>query len=186
MVKVTPPETTKSQRTTEGILVLPFTVLIDTREQLPWSFTGFTGANREWIVKTQSATLDTGDYTISGFEDRLAIERKSGDDFLGSIGGGHERFRREHERMYEIAIMGGFACVIIESSLDRLIAELADPTSGRRMVSETILGIVASWSQKYGVHFLFAGDRRTAESLALRVMMKFWEQRQPKQKDLFE
>ncbi len=184
MIKITPPPE-KPAKTTEGIHVLPFTVLIDTREQHPWSFAGFSGAGREWIVKTQTITLSTGDYSISGFEDRLSIERKSGDDLMGSIGGGHERFRREHERMKSIVDAGGFAAVIIESSLDRLIAELEDPTSGRRMAPETVLGIVASWGQKYGVHYLFAGDRRLAESLALRVMMKFWENRQPKTKELF-
>lgn len=171
MVKIIPP-ITEPPRTTEGIHVLPFTVLVDTREQHPWTFAGFSGANREWIVKTHRMTLQTGDYSISGFEDKLTIERKSSEDFLGSIGGGHDRFRREHERMGEFL----HAAVIVETSMDRLIAELSDPTSGRRMSPSTVFGIVASWTQRYGVHYHFAGDRRTAEGLALYVMLKFWEQ----------
>ncbi len=44
-------------------------IIIDTREQQPWQF---TQAN----INIVSRKLDTGDYTIEGFEDILCIERK--------------------------------------------------------------------------------------------------------------
>jgi len=46
----------------------------------------------------------TGDYSIVGQEHRIAIERKSVEDFLGSITAGNARFRREHERMACLAV----------------------------------------------------------------------------------
>lgn len=43
------------------------TILVDTREQTPWEFSHYSTAKQK---------LDTGDYTVSGLEDKLAIERK--------------------------------------------------------------------------------------------------------------
>ena len=44
-----------------------FTIIIDTREQKPWTFTDHL---------TSHAKLDTGDYAIKGLEHELCIERK--------------------------------------------------------------------------------------------------------------
>ena len=44
-----------------------FTIIVDTREQQPWSFEHYTTAHRK---------LDAGDYSIEGLENILAIERK--------------------------------------------------------------------------------------------------------------
>ena len=45
------------------------TVVIDTREQLPWDFPG---------MKTKRESLPFGDYTVDGYQKRLiAVERKT-------------------------------------------------------------------------------------------------------------
>ena len=44
-----------------------FTIIVDTREQLPWEFDGHS---------TSSRKLDTGDYSIEGLENIFCIERK--------------------------------------------------------------------------------------------------------------
>ena len=44
-----------------------FTIIIDTREQQPWVFEQYVVANKK---------LDTGDYSIEGYENIFAIERK--------------------------------------------------------------------------------------------------------------
>ena len=44
-----------------------YTIIIDTREQQPWAFKHHSVANRK---------LDTGDYSMEGFEDIFTIERK--------------------------------------------------------------------------------------------------------------
>lgn len=66
-------------------------VIIDTREQTPWHFDPA-------FVSASVQTLRTGDYALAG-DDRFAIERKSLDDFLGTIGTGWGRFNRELQRM---------------------------------------------------------------------------------------
>ena len=157
------------------LFVCPFTVRVDTREQAPWTFQGIVVERRLWIVRRRVATLPTGDYSIAGCEDRLVIERKSAADLVSSVTVGNARFRREHNRMQAVVAAGGFACVIVEGSLAAICDEL-DSESGRRVTSESILGAVASWPQRYGVHWLFAGDRRRAELLAFKVMLKWWKE----------
>lgn len=155
------------------LFVCPFTVLVDTREQAPWGFQQIVIERRLWVIRRDVTTLLTGDYTITGCEDRLVIERKSAADLVGSVTVGNARFRREHERMQVVVESGGFACVIVEGSLSAICDEL-DADLGRRVTSESIMGAVASWPRRYGVHWLFAGDRRRAELLAFRVMLKWW------------
>jgi ERCC4-type nuclease len=157
------------------LYVCPFTVAADTREQAPWGFQNITTGGKLWLVKRQVCTLQTGDYSIVGYESQVVIERKSAEDFLGSITAGNARFRREHERAAEIVKAGGFACVVIEGCMAAICDELDSPNSERRMTSETVIGIVASWPRRYGVHWLFAGDRRRAELLAFRILVK-WHQ----------
>ena len=53
-----------------------FRIIIDTREQTPWSFPP--------EIPVEIGTLKTGDYALAG-DDAFAIERKSKDDFLGTI-----------------------------------------------------------------------------------------------------
>lgn len=65
-------------------------IVIDTREQRPFIFP-------EW-VKTRVGTLKTGDYALDG-DLHFAVERKSLDDFIGTIFTGWERFQRELKRM---------------------------------------------------------------------------------------
>ncbi len=158
------------------LCVCPFTVAIDTREQAPWGFQGITLGGKLWVIPREVRTLQTGDYSIVGHEDQIAIERKSQDDFLGSITSGNARFRREHERMAAIVEAGGFAAVVVEGCMAAICEELDSPTSERRITSDVVLGITAAWPRRFGVHWLFAGDRRRAELLAWRILWKWWEE----------
>jgi ERCC4-type nuclease len=70
----------------------PFTIIIDTREQNPWEF-GFHD--------TAHQKLDTGDYTIQGLENILAIERKSAVSEIAT-NLGESRFKDVIKRLGEI------------------------------------------------------------------------------------
>ena len=85
-------------------------VTIDTREQTPWSFD-------EHLVKARIGTVKTGDYCITG-DNGFAIERKSFDDFLGTISKGWSRFQREIYRAQE----RGFTLpILVEGRLQDLL-----------------------------------------------------------------
>lgn len=181
MLRCTPPTAPATRATptttpaTADLFVCPFTVLIDTREQAPWSFQNIVIERRLWVIQRVYATLATGDYSIVGCEGRICIERKSAADLVGSVTSGNARFRREHERMKSIVDAGGFACVVVEGCLSAICDEL-DAESGRRVTSESIMGAVASWPQRYSCPWFFAGDRRRAELLGFRILLKWWKE----------
>lgn len=174
-------------------LHLPFIVTADDRERTGgWKFVGLAGDSgdgyRPLAVQLEFQRIETADYTIrrsasdeaagnSGDLSGLLIERKSHEDVIGSIGGGHVRFRAEHERLAEAIRWGGYGCVIVESSFERVCQELDDGTAGRRYGSTVLRGIVASWPMQFSVPWFFAGTRQNAEDLALRIMRKWYESR---------
>ena len=82
--------------------IVPFTVIVDTREQYPYTFAKIPADKGEGggtlTVPTERGTLETGDYSIKGLEQIIAIESKSKEDLFGSLGSGRGRFVRELER----------------------------------------------------------------------------------------
>ena len=176
MVTCHPPTAVARQQEPQAdleLFVCPFVCLVDSREQSPWPFSNLVIEKRLWVVKRKVVGLKTGDYSIEGHADSLVVERKSGDDLIGSITAGNARFRREHERMKTIVDAGGFACVIIEDSLSHLCDEL-DQDAGRRVTSDMVIGAVASWPMRFSCPWFFAGDRRRAELLAFKILVKWW------------
>ena len=69
------------------------TIVIDTREQQPWSFGDYAEVKR--------GTLLAGDYAVEG-DLGFAVERKSLNDFVGTVSSGWARFRREIEKAREL------------------------------------------------------------------------------------
>ena len=93
-----------------------FEITIDTREQSPWSFD-------PTLVSVRRGTVRTGDYCVTG-DKGFAVERKSLNDFLGTISTGWERFQREINRA---SVAGFHLPVIVEARFsDILFAVQAD------------------------------------------------------------
>ncbi len=64
---------------------------VDTREQNPLTFER---------LESRAATLTTGDYSVAGFEDLFAVERKTVPDLVGCcMRGNRERFELELHRL---------------------------------------------------------------------------------------
>lgn len=160
--------------------VAPFTLLVDTREQQPFSFTGLRcdadKGNRPLVVPVEWRGLPTGDYSIDGLVDQVAIERKSRDDLYSTIIGDRDRFIRELERLAAMQ----FAAVVVEESLGSC---LRNPPDFGRMESghkaKTMFRSVLAWEQRYPtVHWLWCDDRRLAEVTTYRILERFWKERQ--------
>ncbi|MBS0202302.1 MAG: ERCC4 domain-containing protein [Planctomycetes bacterium] len=161
----------------------PFTVLIDTREQAPWSFRGLTTnadkGYRPLVIDCRSATLPTGDYSIAGFESRIAIERKSLSDAFSTFTHDRERWTRELERMrsYETCH------VVIEGSFEELSA--GPVKVGGAAVGKAVVRSIMAWSMRYqNVHWWPMASREMAETVAFRLLEKFWEEDQWINKEL--
>jgi ERCC4-type nuclease len=85
-------------------------VVIDTREQAPYTFDPAR-------VVSVSHALPAGDYSLQGYENRVAIERKSLDDFVGTVIRARGRFE------IELGVLEGyeFACVVVEASIEDVL-----------------------------------------------------------------
>lgn len=153
-----------------GPYVCPWSVIIDTREQAPYRFTGLTSSAGKPIIVPliTDRALKSGDYSIEGFETRVAVERKSVSDWLGSITAGRARFEREMERLSEM----DFAAVVIEGDLTELLVKT--PIK----IAATVQGTIAAWAVRYGVHFFPCLHRRHAEIWTWKLLEMWWRQEQ--------
>ena len=79
--------------------IIPYTVLRDNREQKPLDFE-YRKTPYHVCLGTEDTTLETGDYTIKGLEDKLCVERKgSVSEIAQNLGTGNMRFMDEIARM---------------------------------------------------------------------------------------
>lgn len=150
-------------------VVCPFTIVIDSREQAPWTFRNLRAdaksSNRPLLIQTVVCGLKTGDYSIVGLEDQIALERKSKSDLYSTLGGGRDRFVAEMERMAEL----DYAAVIVEASLESVLLR---PPPVSRLKPKTVYRSCLSIGIKYGVQFWFAPSIDFAERTAFRILEK--------------
>lgn len=111
--------------------------------------------------------LDTGDYSVLGLEDRIAIERKSLPDLLGSLTKGRKRFEKELQRAR--AYHRFF--IIVEASQGTLLdGDFQDISQvNPRSIWETI----AAFSVRYGVPFIPCQNRRIGAALTESLLTKY-------------
>lgn len=134
-------------------------IRVDTREQAPL-----------WEV-AEKATLHTGDYAVVGYEDKIAVERKSIADLLGSLGGKGGVRRKRFEA--EFARLGAMPrkAVVIEGTISAIYKA---PRFGRIGPSHAI-GAMFSWEQKYGVPVHFVESRMQARAVVKLILRQAWE-----------
>lgn len=135
------------------------TFLIDTREQRPLDFNWNPDTQKK--VRTERATLDTGDYTVKGLEKRICVERKSLNDLLTCIGRERDRFEREIDRMM------AFECclIVVEASWDEI--ELGMWRS--RLNARQVMGSIQGWYRRR-VPFFFHPNRNTIANFVGNMM----------------
>lgn len=119
----------------------------------------------------------TGDYAVAG-DSAFAIERKSKDDFLGTISTGWGRFCRELDRAAE----AGFQIfpVVIEADYANFCfgehnGRIIPPDHEHyRLTPQFIMLRIAELTQR-GAAVIFAGNAELASGLALRILRKRYE-----------
>ena len=162
-------------------LLCPFTIIVDSREQAPYHFRGFKAdaiqKYRPLVVRTVVAGLASGDYSIEGFEDRVACERKSLADLYGTLGGGRERFERELQRLAEME----FAAVVIEADWNAIIGS---PPPQSKLLPKTVYRSIIAWQQEFPtVHWWACESRDFAERTTFRILERFWKREQRRLKE---
>ena len=135
-------------------------VIIDTREQAPL-----------WLPKPMKdlvimrGTLTNGDYSIRGYENTFAIERKQHDIF-SYLTGEREKTKVKLEKLrgYE------FKALVIEFEED----ELYMPHFFTDISPEVVRQSLVSFEIKYGIH-VFYGNRKALERKVLDWMIYYWK-----------
>jgi ERCC4-type nuclease len=70
-------------------------VVVDTREQIPFSFRRFKG----WFAGVEDRALAVGDYSVAGMEDSCVVERKDLSDLINSFTNNRDVFVKRLRRM---------------------------------------------------------------------------------------
>ena len=155
-----------------------FDVVIDTREQVGWSF-----ANSTLIDNLISQKLDTGDYAIAGLEDKLCIERKKSVSELAS-NLTDDRFTRELERMAKFS----YKFLLLEFdhyAIDRYPEGSEIPKYMRDKVkikAPFIVGSLTKIAINYDIHVILCGNASYAECIAEKIMKRVYEKYNPTKK----
>jgi hypothetical protein len=162
----------------------PFVIVVDTAEQLPFSFANLHAdaaqLHRPLVVRLLrrhipiASTRLSIDYSIDGFEHQVGIERKSHEDFCNTLAGRHrDRFEKKL-----IIINESFQhfTVVVEAEWSTILYQPPDFSS---VVPKTLFRTVVAWQQRYQrVHWLFLPNRRLAEMATYRVLERWWKDQQ--------
>lgn len=152
----------------------PYVVVVDTREQSPFLFAHplKITASHYRQISTERGTLRSGDYSIVGLTDLVAIERKSLADLYGTLGHGRKRFEAELKRLAELE----FSAVVVEAELS---TALTSPPPFTRLSPFSVMQSALSWSIKYPkTHWWFCPGRDGAEAVTAWLLERFWRKAQ--------
>jgi ERCC4-type nuclease len=146
-----------------------FTVIKDTREQEGYFFSAFNTC--AGMIEQK---LDTGDYTIQGFEDKICIERKGCVEELAvNLGQKKHAFLNEIERMKDFP----HKFLILEFSLEDLVKfpdETRIPIKNKtslKITGKYMLKCLFEFQLYNDIHILFCGNKYNA-FLAVSSILK--------------
>ncbi len=123
------------------------TVVVDTREQEPYVFdSGCTEVVRR--------ALKAGDYSLQEYENSVAVERKTLEDFVSTVIRSRKRFTKELRRLSQYDT----ACVVVEADLRDILGGRYRSGAHPNAVLGTLLSIVVD----FGIPVFFCSDRQAA------------------------
>lgn len=125
-------------------------ILVDTREQRPFSFARFPN----WIAGERTATLPVGDYSIEGMEDILALERKSLEDLVGTLMHSRERFFTMCEKMTEYR----YRAIVIEGTYEDVKSPY--PSNFCTAHPNGVAGSIDAVEAKFGIPVIYTSRHK--------------------------
>ncbi len=129
-------------------------IKIDTREQHPYEF-----------KDSETGAIPVGDYSISGLEDHIAIERKELNDLIGCLTAGRERFEKE---LHKGRALDYFALVVE--------ARLSDFVNGHyrsQMSSKSAIQSLLAFSVRYRLPVFFCENRKYGARMVESLLSKY-------------
>ena len=141
-----------------------FTIIIDTREQQPWSFEHYATANKK---------LDTGDYSIEGLEHLLGIERKKSiSEFANNIT--ESRFKDVVMRMSQLK----YSFLLLEFDLKDVLIYPVGSTVPKKMWDKIkispafLIKHLLELQLNHNIKVIFCGSSSNAEKIAEHILKK--------------
>lgn len=128
------------------------TAIIDSREQKPLELSP---------LNVEVSGLSTGDYSVRGLENIIAIERKSLDDAISCVGTQRDRFEREMMRLLAYPVRA----LVIESTWEEIEA---GGWRGKVTPSQA-LGSLLGWISS-GIPVIMAGNHDRAGKYVSRLL----------------
>lgn len=158
-------------------VMCPFTIIIDSREQSAFDFRQLTEKGKPLVVGTERKGLKTGDYSVKGFEEMFAVERKELGDLFNCMGSDRERFERQLERLNKLQ----GAWVMIEGGWDRILRGHAHS----KMNPKSVVGSILAYQADYfpNVHWITAPGKWVAEQLTFNILRRCVKKYGEKEKD---
>ena len=126
---------------------MTFRIVVDTREQAEYGF----------ACPTVRRKLDAGDYSVDGYENVVAVERKSLADFVHTVIHDSDRFAVELAKLARFAA----ACVVVEADLDHVLRGLHSEAL-RSVAPQAVLGMAIHITLHWRVPVYWCGSRQAA------------------------
>lgn len=148
-------------------------IIIDTREQKPWTFENATDSI---VVNTYREKLDTGDYTVRGLEPILTIERKASvGELVGNIS--ESRFKNELDRLLSYKYRYLFLEFDFQDVFrwDDVSQYLTLSNSQRKITSKFIMRYMSDIQTKYDIPIVFCTNWFYAQRYGLNIMRRISE-----------
>jgi ERCC4-type nuclease len=143
-----------------------FTIIVDTREQQPWSFDHYSKAN----IK-----LDAGDYSIQGLQHLLGIERKkSVNEIANNIT--EPRFKDAIARLAELK----YSFLLLEFDIENILNYPIGSNLPKRLWDKVkispsfLMKHVLDWQLVHNINVIFCGDSSSAERTAEMILKKIY------------
>jgi len=139
-----------------------FVLVVDTREQ---ESPLLKRMPKGLVMK--SDTLKNGDYSILGFEDVFAIERKGISDLWSYCGSERDKTVEKMRRFRDMEWVG----LVIEARESDIIC----PQPWSKMSPESVRQALVSFDVRYGVHIYYNDDRDQVARWLMDRAVKFYE-----------
>jgi hypothetical protein len=142
----------------------PFKARPTTRERdgFAYTFDRFS----KWFAAVERATLRTGDYSIKGMENSLAIERKSLADLVNSVIVDRTRFLAQCKSL----AARKRKAIVIEASLAQVKSHYPESMAHPNAVVGTLIALQERW----GIQVIWCDTAELAEETVAHVLSKFY------------
>ena len=134
---------------------MEYKTIVDSKEKTPLRF-----------ENSIRKSLETGDYSIEGEENQIAIERKSIPDLIKTLTYGHARFKRELQRAFDFE----YFAIIVEGSYTALIDKMFVGAEYTQVKTQTISRILFTIHMKYKVPIFFSNGKFETKKIVKELL----------------